>query len=205
MPIVEHHARTGCIIGDAVVVLDTVQSRYFLAPQGAGEAKVSPDPPSDRSILLSWDDDVTPCRATAREHWISRVQASEELDGGRASLRCLLLLRLLEWRYTRRLQQGLAAGLELLSQAPVGEGRSRSIANLISSAHRAQRLWTARDRCLPRSLALAHALRAAGEQADVVLGVMLHPFAAHAWVQSGDAALNDAYDHVTLFTPILVA
>ncbi|RZM28193.1 MAG: lasso peptide biosynthesis B2 protein, partial [Sphingomonas sp.] len=68
----------------------------------------------------------------------------------------------------------------------------------------ARRLWSSRDRCLPRSLALAHALRASGSAARLVLGVALNPFTAHAWVQDGDRVVNDTLDHAALFTPILV-
>jgi len=37
-----------------------------------------------------------------------------------------------------------------------------------------------------------------------VFGVKLNPFSAHCWVQAGDIVLNDAIDHVTIHTPILV-
>jgi hypothetical protein len=39
---------------------------------------------------------------------------------------------------------------------------------------------------------------------DLVLGVRMMPFAAHAWVQDGDTVLNDTVDYVSAYTPILV-
>lgn len=63
---------------------------------------------------------------------------------------------------------------------------------------------TAHDRCLTRSIALASRLFAQGLPAELVLGVQLRPFAAHAWVQAGDRLLNDRVDVVRDFTPILV-
>ena len=69
--------------------------------------------------------------------------------------------------------------------------------------------WTARitqahDRCLPRSLALAHHAVKRGWPVDLVMGVQLRPFAAHCWVQAGSSLLNDRVDTVRPFTPILV-
>jgi len=63
---------------------------------------------------------------------------------------------------------------------------------------------TAHDRCLTRSIALASRLFAQGVSAELMLGVQLRPFAAHAWVQAGDRLLNDRVDVVRDFTPILV-
>lgn len=63
---------------------------------------------------------------------------------------------------------------------------------------------TAHDRCLTRSIAMASRLFAQGLSAELVLGVQLRPFAAHAWVQAGDRLLNDRVDVVRDFTPILV-
>ena len=60
------------------------------------------------------------------------------------------------------------------------------------------------DRCLPRSIAVAHRLARCGISADLVVGVSLNPFAAHSWVQCGSALVNDRPDGVRHFTPILV-
>lgn len=63
---------------------------------------------------------------------------------------------------------------------------------------------TTHDQCLPRSLAVARRLSAAGVGAELVLAVKLQPFAAHAWVQWRDLVVNDRVDAVRDFTPILV-
>lgn len=49
-----------------------------------------------------------------------------------------------------------------------------------------------RDDCWPRSLVLARALRRAGIDAQVCVGVRKFPFLAHAWVEVGGTAVNDA-------------
>lgn len=56
-------------------------------------------------------------------------------------------------------------------------------------------------RCLPLSLALAS--RCCSSEVQLILGVKLHPFAAHAWVQHGHIVLNDEVHVVEQFTPIL--
>jgi hypothetical protein len=41
-------------------------------------------------------------------------------------------------------------------------------------------------------------------RADLVIGVKLAPFRAHAWVQWRDLLVNEQADVTRLFTPILV-
>jgi len=65
-------------------------------------------------------------------------------------------------------------------------------------------LATPLDRCLPRSVAVAHRLLDRGVPPDLVIGVKLHPFGAHCWVQHGGAVVNDRVDTVRAFTAILV-
>lgn len=57
--------------------------------------------------------------------------------------------------------------------------------------------------CLSRSLALAGTLRGRGHGCELVIGVAINPFQAHAWVQARDTLLNDRLERVRQFTPIL--
>jgi hypothetical protein len=70
--------------------------------------------------------------------------------------------------------------------------------------HRCALLVRSHDQCLARSLALVRALAAHGEAADLVIGVRVRPFSAHAWVQKDDLLLNESCDAVRGYTPILV-
>lgn len=195
--------RTGCIVDDQLVVLDRSVSRYMLAPQ-ASQPPCAPFVPDGRTTLLSWADDVALRRDTARERWLTQARAVQA-QVPRAGIATLARLRFLEWRCATTLRRGLDRGLRMLETCEAGDDRPQTRAALLSAAHLGRRLWSSQDRCLPRSLALTYALRKAGSNADLVLGVSLNPFAAHAWVQEGDVVLNDALDHVLLFTPILVA
>jgi hypothetical protein len=77
--------------------------------------------------------------------------------------------------------------------------------NAILAAHLAShRLLSARDRCLPYSIALARHLRQHQIAVDLVFGVRVDPFAAHAWVQRDGMVLNDTLEHARSFQPILV-
>ena len=201
----EQICRTGCLVAGQLVVLDCAASRYFLAPDASVQSRSAPPHPL-QTIVLRWTRDAPIRRDTAREGWVTRARTDVGDHDGTASLRTLIRLRVLEWRYAKILRSGgLNAGLETLSAVSRGDDDRPARATLIGTAQGSRRLWSARDRCLPRALAIAHALRAFGGVADVVLGVTLHPFAAHAWVQEGDTVLSDAIDQVRLFTPILVA
>jgi hypothetical protein len=46
--------------------------------------------------------------------------------------------------------------------------------------------------CLQRSVVTARLLRAAGVQADVVIGCRHRPFFSHAWVEVGGRVVNDS-------------
>ena len=66
-------------------------------------------------------------------------------------------------------------------------------------------LFSAKDECLFDSLALLNFLAWHGVFADWVFGVQARPFCAHCWVQLRDVVINDTIEHVTTYTPIMVA
>ena len=68
---------------------------------------------------------------------------------------------------------------------------------------RAAGIATILDNCLGQSIAIAHDMLARGLRPDVVLGVRLGPFNAHCWVQYENRLVNDRFDMVRAFTPIL--
>ncbi len=67
-----------------------------------------------------------------------------------------------------------------------------------------RRLIGTQDRCLRWSLAMVAFLSHHRCYPQLVLGVKMAPFAAHAWVQHDDVILNDDVDRVRPYTPILV-
>lgn len=59
-------------------------------------------------------------------------------------------------------------------------------------------------KCLLRSFLLLRGLRRAGHDAQWVFGVSTWPFMAHCWLQAGDTVLDDTFERVAGYTPILV-
>lgn len=197
--------RTGCIIADRLLVLDQRASRYFAVPHDAGAATAIPEPGNHQSAILSWSHDRAPRRDNARITWVSRPRVMVLNNEAASTAMAIFRLWRAERTAVRRLRGGIGAGLALLADVARGEADPQNQQALVSASWRARRLWSAEDRCLPRSIALAGLLRAAGSSAKLMLGVMGQPFAAHAWVQDGDVVINDTLDHAALFTPILIA
>ena len=101
----------------------------------------------------------------------------------------------------------LAANIDWLARRKDAAASKRgpapaTIARLAEAHRRAGLILSARDECLPTSMALMAALTAQGANPTLVLGVKLDPFQAHCWVELAGAVLNDAPDHVRPFTPI---
>jgi len=76
---------------------------------------------------------------------------------------------------------------------------------VVRAYERAKLLRSSANRCLSRSLAMARRLACLRCDALLVIGVRAQPFAAHAWVQSGDIVLNETPDEVSRSTPIFFA
>ena len=79
--------------------------------------------------------------------------------------------------------------------------RARAVADAFRAAATVLR---AEDQCLPRAIAARWMCDRYKLDAALVFGVRLDPFAAHSWVQVGDAVIVGDLEQVRLFTPILV-
>ena len=66
-------------------------------------------------------------------------------------------------------------------------------------------LFSTREACLFNSLALIEFLAQHDCYPHWVFGVRARPFAAHCWVQLDHTVLNDGVEHVSRYTPIMVA
>lgn len=90
-----------------------------------------------------------------------------------------------------------------------GSGRGRAISDsdaLVRAAafRRSAKYMMSDQKCLRRSIALAHHLLRRGHQVSMHFGVSVRPFHAHCWVQKNDLVLNNTADEVQPYTPILV-
>lgn len=95
-------------------------------------------------------------------------------------------------------------GIALDKQRLVAGRSAHDPAEVAAGFMAADRLVTARGRCLTRSIAIARTMFARGIAPDLVLGVKLRPFEAHCWVQHDNVLISDDPGSVAPFTPILV-
>lgn len=121
-----------------------------------------------------------------------------------------LLPELLETiRRIRRVlkRRGLEVAVnEVRSRKAIYFGPAPSVAELAATVSRfraARRLIPVQTNCLLDSLCLSAFLSRRRLRAELVFGVKLDPFAAHCWLQTADAIVNDGSDTVAAFTPVL--
>lgn len=74
--------------------------------------------------------------------------------------------------------------------------------HLIDAARRATAFYVRKSWCLQRSMVVASTLRRHGVPAQVVIGVVPIPFAAHAWVELGGHLVNDLPSNVSAYAEI---
>jgi hypothetical protein len=150
------------------------------------------------------DDDVAP--PTRLDSTMDRPERSRGVSWRRSVIAISSLRRQERRRRTVPLMEtvaGLAAHKADCGAAPTDEDIDDLLA-VAKAFDRASLLMGSHDRCLSRSVALAHALTGRGHSCDLVFGVATEPFAAHCWVQRDGMVLNDRLDHVRVYTPVLV-
>lgn len=123
--------------------------------------------------------------------WTLRVLAAES--------RAAWILR------TRPLHHVLEAAGERGRRPPGDLANGPQASTKIASAAAAAALLTrSHDRCLVRALAVHSLCSRTGLTPKLIFGVSAHPFAAHCWVQLGDAIVVGGFEQARLYTPILV-
>lgn len=209
-----------CLVGDQAIFLDVRHDRYFGLEAHAQSSFLKL---VDRLALAPLDTDrldrlgrtgilakapagagLQPCPAPAAptaSYWEhanvsprGRQVIGSLLDLG--SSRLALRFRSLHGAL-RHMQTRKAA----VRPAPLAVERIQSV---VAAFQRAALLVSPHNQCLPQSIAVVRALARQQVSADLVLGVKLHPFRAHCWVQAGSSVVNDRVDRVRDFTPILV-
>lgn len=209
-----------CRVGDRIIFLDILADRYFCLSRSAEHSFMAlvegGVPPSEdghiralltRGLLMASAVSQTPApcipiRMPQTSILDQRLRPSG-FAGTTSALSCLAATRLrlkaaglgrtLSWLSTRK------ARLPKSDASPDGQVE-RIMAGFIAAARFASQL----DNCLGHSLAVASKMIAKGMRPDVVLGVQLGPFSAHCWIQYDDRLVNDRFDMVRAFTPILV-
>jgi len=213
MSLASHPSISWCRCAGQAVFLDLEGDRYFCLPEpldaifqswAAGEAIDR----EARAALVAAG--VTGADPTQRPQAVSFPIATRDLahaGPGRAvwiSAQAIFgQLRAKHWLRRRPLANILR---DLQSPAaPTARLREEASLQAIAGAFvTSAMVLRAADQCLPRAIAAARLCWQRGLEAALILGVRLHPFAAHSWVQSGDAVMVGDLEQVRLYTPILV-
>lgn len=215
MPLRLRAGLSWCICSGRAVFLDLARDRYFVLPEDLDPA------------FRAWAAD-----GSVSQPWVGRMLSNgllvEEEGSAQAPATCPPAVRDLaqtERAGALRLTDVVAAGVTQLqarlalcsmpleqiltrmanrksAQSPGGcGGQPVRIANAFRSLAIVLR---AEDQCLPRAIATKWMCDRRAFDSALVFGVRLYPFAAHSWVQAGDAVVVGDIEQVQLFTPILV-
>lgn len=207
---------TACIAAERLILLDIRQDRYFLVPAGAAgpmrawlERSDSLPPPAavanllQRSTISRHGDPAptsTPQDAPVPRHLLSPIWCSDNssptarLSVAAAVFRTRLLLR---FRPLSAILDGHRRETEAAVNLDAAQVLERSAA-----FDRARTFTPIARTCLLDSLALRSWLR--DPACRLVFGVTAQPFSAHCWLQAPHAVLNDSFDHVSRYAPILI-
>jgi hypothetical protein len=104
---------------------------------------------------------------------------------------------------TSTLSQNLKTLRERHEPGQLGEAMQAKAYECVHAFLMTRRLVPTQNRCLQRSIALIEFLSWHGIFANLMIGVRMQPFGAHAWVQIEDVVLNDYLDEVLVYTPIV--
>lgn len=201
-----------CFFGERAIVLDARADRYWMLPDplshtlrrlcsNDGLTSVDGDNVANlvgMSLLdvVGWRP-VAPCASRP----VETSYLDEPTQTERSSTAIAWFGFVMAGRRLRT--SGLGAALDHLEVARRRKCSSakRDIGRHAAAFGRLRLFVSPNGRCLPLSLALA--TQCASVDVRLVFGVKLNPFAAHAWVQHGDAVLNDDVHVVRQFTPVL--
>jgi len=205
-----------CRIGKRTLFLDLQADRYFGlgGPLDTAFQALLDTGTTDPALAILVEMDILvpnpeyglpgPCPAASP----APILAPPSEPPARPSLRAIARALVARVHWTLRVRYcPLAANIDRLARRKDAPASTRgptpaTIARLAEAHRRAGLILSARDQCLPTSMALMAALAARGANPTLVLGVKLDPFQAHCWVELAGAILNDAPDHVRPFTPI---
>jgi hypothetical protein len=201
------------VLGDDVVLLDTVADAYFCVPDGVALLRPSCDrgavAPPDAAVIASLVDAGLLDRSAAATPRVAPMRPTRSLDDppdDRAT--ATELLRLcgalwdLAWRYRGRRLTGILAYVS--AEADASHSSSKEEVLRLAGLFQRWVAWLPIPRkCLVRSFILLRFLQRSGQHASWVFGVATWPFAAHCWLQLDDVALDDHAERLVEYEPIL--
>ena len=202
-----------CICARQAVFLDLDRDRYFCLPEAldaifrrwvAGEAI---DPAARDALIAAGVAEPGCVKLPVAAAYPAATRDLAAGVQGRSFWKTLAAVAG-QFRARRSLKRRSLASIvgDLASGAgDVGTSSDEAVLRRIAAAFvTSGMLLRAADQCLPRAIAAARLCRRHRQEVALILGVRLNPFAAHSWVQSGDAVVVGDLEQVRLYTPILV-
>lgn len=215
MPLVLRPGLSWCLCAEQVVFLDLARDRYFCLPEALGDdfrrwASGEALGHAEQEALVAaglLEPGEGELPVATRFRPARRDLATERKDvAGPGDILAAVAGQLRARRWLRRrpiidIAASLAQHRAARQGEPNDEKRQHKIARafLISAA-----LVRAADQCLPRAVAAYRLCLQHEIGASLIFGVRLNPFAAHSWVQVGDAVVVGDLEQVRLYAPILV-
>jgi hypothetical protein len=202
------------VLGDDVVVLDTVTDGYMCVPQGVAlmrpspeRGSVAPPDPATASALIGAGLAEPSNGPTARAA-LRRPTA----DVGGATAEPLTAVDVLHlggalWDLVRRYRgRRLSEVLAFVRHAAPSslDDDSTAVLRLAGLFNRVVVWLPIPRKCLARSFVCLRFLQRSGRNADWVFGVTTWPFHAHCWLQVGETALDDYAERIVAYEPIMV-
>lgn len=205
---------SACQASGKWILLDTRQDRYFLVPpqveatfsdwlstRHATQAPAAVHALLEQAgVLRSSDEEPT-------NALVERVSIPADLsvaDAGAPALDPRLALVVAKTWIRLRLRPLHGILLSRLARPPLPMTGKLDATIAAAAAYEAARLLVPIARnCLLDSLALDGWLARQGLGCSLIFGVTSNPFTAHCWLQTRECLLNDSFDHVSRFTPIL--
>ncbi len=210
-----------CIANHRVVLLDLKADRYFGLPLKADaafqklaaghhmdEADLEALEPFVRNGLLQAGSEKV--NEPKRPPLVAPTSSAVDAVSGSGGLLPMIEAVAIRLRATKSLKRhSLHAAITDIQQRKASQASQNNpsydmIAPTLGAFLLTRRLMPTHDRCLPWSIAMADYLSRRRCFPDLVIGVKMKPFAAHAWIQLEDRVLSDRLDEVLPYTPILV-
>jgi hypothetical protein len=210
-----------CLVDGRAIFLDPHRGRYFALPSrrncafaaAVGGIAMGTVPGSAFHALGTDPKNPGPNFSIAvlpPAHPHAAATADREIIHDRTQVPALLVLQVTLAALAARLLVRICPLRWLLAGIASGRRRSRptpdsdSIDRLAAAFRRSNLLIRKDGNCLPLTLAFVWLSRRRGHDPRLVIGVRVNPFAAHCWSQDGATVLNDSYDHIRTYQPILI-
>lgn len=207
-----------CEIDGGYIFLDLAKDRYFRLRDGDEKTfrallhgRLEPAPAAlarlaAAGVVLTNQDGkpLAPTRYPQPAQSLLETWTSEPLPALTDVVEVLLLLTIAR-RAARpgRLPSAIRGLTDARAQPAQRSSNARDA--LVRRFIAARRFVPGAPNCLHDSLALRRFLARRGFAPDLIVGVKLHPFGAHCWLQDRETVLNDTVAGARLFVPVLVA